>query len=109
MSEPSKDDTGGLWGAVKDGISGLKNQPEKLFFALMALIGAGLLLRGIDAMYAVGLPLALCVLYLCVTIVRGIERRGIAEIGLKRLELTKGNDARQRARKALERRKGKAQ
>ena len=108
MSEPS--DPIGAFLKVCGGIfDSLKKHPEKLFFTFLAFIGAVLLLKGIDPMYAVGLPVACGAIYLIATIAGNLHKRQMSELGLKRLEITKGNAAREKASRALERRKGKAQ
>lgn len=98
------DGWGKAWAPI---IDALKGHPEKLLAAVMVFAGGGLLIAGVHPIAAVGLPVTIYVAYLGADLVRNTHKERMAQINLKRIETTIAKPARQRARKALERRQGK--
>lgn len=83
-------------------VEGLKGHQEALLAFGLSLVGAAIWLKGANEWLAIGLPVAIYLLYQfrMFTLDRHNER--MAELGVKRLEETKGVKTRNKLARAVE-------
>ncbi len=88
-------------------IEGLKGHPNELLAVGVILTGVAMLIAGVNPWVACGFPLAVYLLYGLKALFDNVHQRQMAEIEVERIETERGVTVRERAKRALERRREK--
>jgi hypothetical protein len=86
-------------------VANLKGHPEATLAVGMLLAGVGMYLLHVNPAFAFGLPVTIYVLYHLRMNRHGAHKERMAEIGVKKIEATRGLPAKGKATKAIERRR----
>ena len=84
----------------------LKRHPDALVAIVMLAIGMAAAAANLSLLVSLGLPVALFTLYILRMSMLGRHEERMAKLAIEKLEITKGVPTRERAHRALERRKG---
>lgn len=91
--------------AWKTIFEGLKGHPEATLAGLAIFAGAGMATAGVNLVFSAGLPVAIYLAYYFRMAGHDRHAERLAELEVQKLEKTAGIEARQKSRKALERRR----
>lgn len=83
----------------------LKNHPEGIVAVVVLGISAGLLVAGVNPVFAIGLPMAIYILYHVRMTAAARHKERMGEIAVTKIESQKGVPARNRARNAIAKRR----